>query len=72
MALVQQSENTDRVRVILKFIVQISNALSMNLISEGVETEDQLATLKDLGFPLFQGYYFSKPLPVEKFEEKYL
>ncbi|MBQ7619124.1 MAG: EAL domain-containing protein [Treponema sp.] len=72
MTLVQQTENTERVKVILKFIVQISNALSMRLISEGVETEEQLATLKDLGFPFFQGYYFSKPLTVEAFEEKYL
>ncbi|MCR5047248.1 MAG: GGDEF domain-containing phosphodiesterase [Treponema sp.] len=72
MVLVQQTENEERVKVILKFIVQISNALGMQLISEGVETEDQLKTLKSLGFPYFQGYYFSKPLTVKDFEEKYL
>lgn len=72
MVLVQQTENTERVKVILKFIVQISNALGMSLVSEGVETEEQLQTLKTLGFPYFQGYYFSKPLPVEEFEKQFL
>lgn len=72
MVLVQQNENDDRVKVILKFIVQISNALGMSLVSEGVENENQLKTLKELGFPYFQGFYFSKPIPISDFEEKYL
>ena len=72
MVLVQKNENSERAKVILKFIVQISKALGMKLISEGVETAEQLDTLKELGFPYFQGYFFSKPIEVNEFEEKYL
>ena len=72
MALVQKNENTERVKVILKFIVQIAQALGMKLVSEGVETAEQLEMLRSLGFPSFQGFLFSKPLPIKDFEEKYL
>ena len=71
MVLVQKNENTERAKIILKFIVQISKALGMKLVSEGVETAEQLEMLKTLGFPCFQGYYFSKPIEIKDFEEKY-
>jgi EAL domain-containing protein (putative c-di-GMP-specific phosphodiesterase class I) len=35
-----------------------------------VETEEQLKLLRELGCPLVQGFYFSKPLPADEFEEK--
>jgi EAL domain-containing protein (putative c-di-GMP-specific phosphodiesterase class I) len=38
-------------------------------VAEGVETEEQYRTLKELGCDLVQGYYFSKPLPPEEFEK---
>ena len=41
----------------------------MEVISEGVETEAQLNNLMALGCNMFQGYYFSKPIPVAAFEE---
>ena len=72
MVLIQKNENTERAKIILKFIVQISKALGMKLISEGVETAEQLSTLKELGFPYFQGFFFSKPIAINEFEEKYL
>ena len=72
MVLVQKNENAERAKTILKFIVQISKALGMKLVSEGVETADQLELLKSLGFPYFQGYLFSHPIAVKDFEEKYL
>ena len=72
MALVQKNENEERAKTILEFIVSISKALGMKLISEGVETEEQLEMLKSLGFPYFQGFYFSKPIKIKDFEQKYL
>ena len=44
----------------------------MKLISEGVETAEQLKILRQLGCSYFQGFYFSTPLAVKDFEEKYL
>lgn len=72
MILIRENERSERVQTIIKFIVDISKAMNMKLISEGVETAEQLKTLKDLGFSYFQGFYFSKPLTVKDFEEKYL
>ena len=40
----------------------------MQTIAEGVETEGQLEFLKAKGCTEVQGYYFSRPLPVEQFE----
>jgi EAL domain-containing protein (putative c-di-GMP-specific phosphodiesterase class I) len=37
--------------------------LKLDIVSEGVETEEQLSTMKNLGIQYIQGYYFSKPLP---------
>ena len=45
-------------------------SLDMEVITEGVETGQQLATLTDMDCSHFQGYYFSKPAPVEEFETK--
>jgi EAL domain-containing protein (putative c-di-GMP-specific phosphodiesterase class I) len=44
----------------------------MEVITEGVETDKQLIMLTEMGCHIFQGYYFSKPVPVSEFEEKYL
>ena len=40
----------------------------LNVIAEGVETESQLDFLKQNGCMAYQGYLFSKPVPVEEFE----
>ena len=72
MALAQESQNSERVKTIIKFIVDISKAMNMRLVSEGVETAEQLMMLKSLGFSYFQGFFFSKPLSISDFEEKYL
>ena len=44
----------------------------MTVITEGVETKNQLDFLSDMGCDMFQGFYFSKPVSVEKFEERYM
>lgn len=52
----------------LEVIIDIASHLSVPVIAEGIETEEQLITLKELGCEIVQGYYFSKPLPPEEFE----
>lgn len=44
----------------------------MSVITEGVETIEQVDNLTKLGCDTFQGYYFSKPIAINEFEEKYL
>lgn len=53
---------------ILKAIVALGHSLGMKVIAEGVETAYQQAFLHGIGCDELQGYFFSKPLPIEAFE----
>jgi diguanylate cyclase (GGDEF)-like protein len=50
-------------------IISLGQALSLEIIAEGVETKAQFSFLRSLGCGLFQGYYFSKPLPAGEFAQ---
>ena len=56
--------NTHMVEV----IISIADYLSVPVIAEGVETEEQLRALRILGCDIVQGYFFSKPVPAKEFE----
>lgn len=51
---------------IIDFIIGMGQRLNMNVIAEGVETKEQLDTLRHYGCDMYQGYYFSKPLTKEE------
>ena len=50
---------------IVNIIINIAHLLSCEVIAEGVETEEQLRYLREHGCDIIQGYYYSKPLPLE-------
>ncbi len=52
----------------LELIIDLAKLLSVPVIAEGVETEDQLHALRNLGCDTVQGYFFSKPVPASEFE----
>ena len=54
---------------IVQAIIAMTQALGLNVIAEGVETEAQREFLDKHGCHDFQGYLFSKPLPLEQFEQ---
>jgi EAL domain-containing protein (putative c-di-GMP-specific phosphodiesterase class I) len=54
--------------IIVETIIAMANKLNMEVIAEGVETEAQRAFLERHDCQLFQGYLFSKPVPIEQFE----
>ncbi|TNC96337.1 MAG: PAS/PAC sensor-containing diguanylate cyclase/phosphodiesterase [Gallionellaceae bacterium] len=61
--------NTDpEDKAIVGAIISMAKSLGLKTIAEGVETEGQLAFLREQGCDEVQGYYYSKPLPVEQFE----
>ena len=68
MSLLQEVDRKPRSKNILKALIGLANDLGMEVITEGVETEEQLKMLSDMGCHLFQGFYFSHPLPAEEFE----
>ena len=49
--------------LIVQAVVDLATKLGFETIAEGVETEEQAATLRDIGVNGLQGYYFSKPVP---------
>ena len=53
---------------IVQTIIAMTQALGLNVIAEGVETEAQQKFLDKHGCHVFQGYLFGKPVPIEKFE----
>ncbi|MEI7842532.1 MAG: EAL domain-containing protein, partial [Gallionellaceae bacterium] len=54
--------------VLVQAIIAMSQALGLEIVAEGVETEEQLALLKRMGCHYGQGFHFSKPLPVVDFD----
>ena len=53
---------------LLKVMIQLAESFGVTTIAEGVETAEQMFTLKMMGCDIIQGYYFSKPLPAKEFE----
>jgi len=58
-------------RAIVTGIVALASSLGLETVAEGVETEYEYHLLRELGCDSCQGYYFSKPITVADFEEKY-
>jgi EAL domain-containing protein (putative c-di-GMP-specific phosphodiesterase class I) len=51
---------------IVKSVISMAQCLNLNVIAEGVETEDQRQLLESLNCPEMQGYLFSRPLPADE------
>ncbi len=54
---------------IVSTIIAMARGLKINVIAEGVETEEQREFLENVGCIHFQGYLFGKPMPIEEIEE---
>jgi diguanylate cyclase (GGDEF)-like protein len=55
-------------RAIVRTIIAMAQSLNLNVIAEGVETEEQRQLLLESGCTHYQGYLFGKPVPIEQFE----
>ena len=51
----------------LNYVIKMMKELGLEIVAEGVESEEQRDTLVDLGCDYLQGYYYSKPVPEEDF-----
>ena len=54
---------------LVDYIILIAKKLKLKTVAEGVETEEQVRYLKELGCDIIQGYFYSKPLRKEEFEK---
>ncbi len=57
---------------VIEGVIKLAHSIGMNLVAEGVEDEKQVEFLRGLKCETAQGYYYSRPIPAQEFEEKYL
>ncbi|MFT7430136.1 MAG: EAL domain-containing protein (putative c-di-GMP-specific phosphodiesterase class I) [Colwellia sp.] len=62
---IEEVASNDSDLTIVKSMVELSHGLGKRVLAEGVETEEQLRVLRNIGCDAVQGYYISKPIPEE-------
>ncbi len=73
MAQITDTDATSaRDSAIVRAITSMAHTLGLKVVAEGVETEAQMALLRDIQVDIAQGYLISPPLPVDQFEAKLL
>ena len=68
MTFLRKAEDNPKAEMILYNIIAMAKDLEITSLTEGVESQYQFEQLSRMGCKLFQGYHFSKPIPVEEFE----
>ncbi|MCI6715203.1 MAG: EAL domain-containing protein, partial [Lachnospiraceae bacterium] len=58
-----------KARFVMEASMRMIHDMELKIVSEGIETKEQMETIVNLGIDYIQGYYFSKPLPREQFLE---
>ena len=56
-----------KAQAIVKTVIEMAHSMSIDIVAEGIETEEQLTTMKELGVDYIQGYYFARPLPEHEY-----
>jgi EAL domain-containing protein (putative c-di-GMP-specific phosphodiesterase class I) len=69
---VRDLQTSRRDRELVKAIVSVAAALEMEIVAEGVETQEQAEILLDFGCRFAQGYLYSEPLGRRVFEQRFL
>lgn len=65
----KDGKNNSKGGNILSSVIRMANWLHLPVIAEGIESKEQADYLKSIGCFYMQGYYFARPLPIEKYEE---
>ena len=64
-----KNDLTERNKKVITSIVSLAKSLNLETVSEGVETDNQVDFLKDLGCDIIQGFFYYKPMPSNEFEK---
>lgn len=62
-------ENDSDEKIIIPSVIDMAKKLNLSVVCEGVETNEQVAFLREVGCDYAQGYFYSKPVPQEQFDE---
>ena len=57
---------------VIRHIIELAKDLKLTCLAEGAEDKNQVDKLRTLGCEVIQGYYYSKPIPLEDYDKKYL
>ncbi|WP_029323157.1 putative bifunctional diguanylate cyclase/phosphodiesterase [Butyrivibrio sp. AE3004] len=60
--------SSEKGKIVINTIVEMTKKLDMPIVVEGVETEEQYEYLRSIGCEMIQGFYFSKPVPADVFK----
>ena len=71
MTFMRSFDKTKKSRIIISELINMALNLNMDVVVEGVETEEQVRFLREAGATKMQGYYFTKPLSVEQILDRY-
>ena len=64
-----KNQLTDKNKAVISSVIELAKKLRLTVVSEGVETDEQVDFLKKLECELIQGYYYYKPMPSAEFEK---
>lgn len=59
--------NTQKAKQVLKAVVNMSHSMGLQVVAEGIETFQEIEQITNEGIDYIQGFYYSKPLPMEEF-----
>ena len=68
----RQVVSNPKAQAIVSSIVDMGQKMGIQIVAEGIETEEQLEVLRTCGVELAQGFLFSKPISVDEYEKRYL
>lgn len=71
MGFLRRLDEGDEGKIILTEMMKMATSMGVDTVCEGVETEEQVRFLLEIGCAKLQGYYFMKPAPPERIMEKY-
>ena len=71
MSFMRSFNTSEKIHVVLKEMMMLAIKLGVDTVAEGVENEEQIAFLREVGCDKVQGYYYSKPSSVDTIIERY-
>ena len=64
--------DNEKEKMIIDTMTKLVKGMNMTVVCEGIETEDYVKYLTNIGADFIQGYYYDKPIVVDEFKKKYI
>ncbi len=67
-----EREGNEKSNTVIDGIIKLAHSINMHVLAEGIEEETQVEFLKTVNCEAVQGYFYSRPLPIEQFTESFI